>query len=123
MWVQMAPPQNELVNKMPSDDVRGISSRRAERIAPAPINRACSPRPNFTRVSGGTDPRTLCDPVKISSPPIRRCRTRPAVLPQGLRAFIVLLLCTERAAAGPGDGGSPRLKPFFASVGRSPPAD
>src|SRR5262245_56276924 len=102
MWMQMAPPQNELVNKIPSDDVRGISRRRALSSAPAPINRACSPRPYFTRASGGTDPRTFCDPVKISSPPIRVCRTRPAILLQFLRPSIVLLLSSERAAAGPG---------------------
>src|SRR5262245_49979683 len=102
MWMQMAPPQNELVTRIPSDDVRGISRRRALRSATTPIYRACSPRPYCTRASGGTDPRTFCDPVKIISPPIRMCRTRPAILPQFLRSFIVLLLSTERAAAGPG---------------------
>src|SRR5262245_44828574 len=117
MWMQMVPPQNELANKIPSEDVRGIKRRRAVRIAPAPINRACSPRPYLTRASGGTDPRTFCDPVKISSPPIRKCRTRPAILPQFLCSVIVFLRSSERAAVGPGDGGSPRVKRFFASDG------
>src|SRR5262249_49799983 len=76
----------------PSDDVRGISRRRAARSAPAPINRTCSPSPYFARASGGTEPRTFSDPVKIISPPIRTCRTRPAVLPPLLPTFIVLLL-------------------------------
>src|SRR5262245_29965864 len=101
MWMQMAPPQNELVNQRPSDDVRGISSRRAERVAPAPINRTCSPRPYLARASGGTHPRTFCDPVTISSPPTRRCKTRPAILPQLLRAVIVLLLSSERQSRLP----------------------
>ena len=82
MWMQMAPPQKELVNKMPSEDVRGINSSRALRSAPVPINRTWSPRPYFTRASGGTNPRTFCDPVKIISPPTRICRTRPLIFPQ-----------------------------------------
>src|SRR5262249_35710374 len=95
--------QNELVTKRPSDDVRGNSRRRAVRIAPAPISRACSPSPYLDRASGGTDPRTFCDPVRISIPPIRMCRTRPAILPRFFRSFIDLLRWSERADAGPGD--------------------
>src|SRR5262245_42333231 len=105
MWMQRAPPQNALVNKRPSEDVRGISRRRAERMAPAPINRAWSPRPNFTRTSGGTDPRTFSDPVTIISPPIRTCRTRPAIRLQLLRPFIVLLLDSQVHV------GTPRSQP------------
>jgi hypothetical protein len=63
--MQMVPPQNELVSKMPSDDVRGSSRSEAARIDPAPINCACSPRPYFSRASGGTGPSIFCDPVKM----------------------------------------------------------
>src|SRR5262249_22678368 len=109
--------QNELVNKMPSDDVRGIRRRRAVRNAPAPINRTCSPKPYFAKASGGTNPRTFSDPVKIISPPIRMCRPRPAILPQFLLSFIMLLLSSERLPRGR-YSGSPRVN-GFPSAGRS----
>jgi hypothetical protein len=92
MDMHIAPPQNELVDKTPSDDVRGIRRSRAARSAPDPIKRTCSARPYFARASGGTSPRTFSDPVKVMSPPIRMCRTNPAMLLQFLRSFVVLLL-------------------------------
>src|SRR6516162_9364524 len=112
MWVQMAPPQNALANKVPRTDVRGISRRTAVRTAPAPTNRTCSPRPYFARASGGTNPRIFCDPVKIISPPIRTCRVSPAILAQFLRSFIALLLWSAplHDSSFPPDDREPRLQ-------------
>src|SRR5262245_40327797 len=80
MCRQMAPPQNELVSKIPSEEVRGMSSKTALASSPAPMTAIGRLKPIFATWSGGKSPNIFAEPARIMMPPINPCSTQPAMV-------------------------------------------